>query len=413
MPEMEDGEPRRGSNAFVQTLIGSGHSLSHFYGLALPPLFPLMQAELGLSYAALGFLMTLVAVTSGMGQMVAGFLVDRFGARILLVSGLALMGIGMGAVGFMPSYWAMAACVVISGMGNCVFHPCDYVILNASVERSKLGQAFSIHTFGGNVGSAAAPPVMILLASLLGWRTALAVAGSFALFVLVFVLMFGHVLQERQRGKKASETPAPQAKTGWQLLLSVPFLLMFAFYMTGSLASSGIQSFAVTSMVQFHGITLDAANMVLTGFLAANAIGILVGGYLADRSSRQGPIIVASFIGSAVLAGFAGGVPLSAIVLFAAFAIIGLLQGITRPSRDIITRQMTPDRDVGKVFAFVSSGLNVGSAVAPAAFGLLLDYGHPQMIFFAIGLFMLLGVATMGTSRMYANAVREAEAHAD
>ena len=69
---------------------------------------------------------------------------------------------------------------------------------------------------------------------------------------------------------------------------------MFAFYMTGSLASSGIQSFAVTSMVQFHGITLDAANMVLTGFLAANAIGILVGGYLADRSSRQGPIIVAS-----------------------------------------------------------------------------------------------------------------------
>jgi MFS family permease len=153
--------------------------------------------------------------------------------------------------------------------------------------------------------------------------------------------------------------------------------------------------------------------MVLTGFLAANAIGILIGGYLADRSSHQGPIIVASFIGSALLAGFAGALPLSALILFAAFGTIGLLQGITRPSRDIITRQMTPDRDVGKVFAFVSSGLNVGSAVAPAAFGLLLDYGHPQLIFWGIGVFMLLGVATMGTSRMYAAATREAQAQAD
>lgn len=410
---MEDAQPRRGSNAFVQTLIGSGHSLSHFYGLTLPPLFPLIQGELGLSYTALGFLMTLLAITSGLGQVVAGFLVDRFGARILLVSGLALMGIGMGAIGFMPSYWAMAACVVVSGLGNCVFHPCDYVILNASIDRARLGQAFSIHTFVGNVGSALAPPVMILLASLLGWRSALAVAGSFAIFVLLFVLIFGSVLQERQRGKKPAEAPGPQMKTGWRLLLSIPFLLMFAFYMTGSMASSGIQSFAVTSMVQFHGLKLDAANMVLTGFLAANAIGILVGGYLADRTSRQGPIIVASFVGSAVLAGFAGAVPLSAIILFVAFGAIGLLQGITRPSRDIITRHMTPDRDVGKVFAFVSSGLNVGSATAPAAFGLLLDYGHPRLIFFGIGVFLLLGVTTMGTSRMYANAMREAGAHAD
>src|SRR5258708_29710620 len=112
---MEDAEPRRSSPAFVQTLIGSGHSLSHFYGLTLPPLFPLMQSELGLSYTALGFLMTLLAITSGLGQVVAGFLVDRFGARILLVSGLALMGIGIGPVRCMPCYWAKRACVALSG----------------------------------------------------------------------------------------------------------------------------------------------------------------------------------------------------------------------------------------------------------------------------------------------------------
>jgi len=410
---MAESPAPRGSNAFVQTLIGSGHSLSHFYTLTLPPLFPLMQSELGLSYTALGFLLTLLATTTGCGQVVAGFLVDRFGARVLLVTGLAIMGIGMGAIGFMHSYWAMAACIVLSGLGNCVFHPCDYVILNASIHPSRLGQAFSIHTFGGNVGSAIAPPVMIFLASLLGWRIAVSVAGSLSLVVLLFVLIFGSVLHEKQRKKKTVEAPQPGAKTGWRLLFSAPFLLMFAFYVMGSMAGSGVQSFAVTSMVQFHGLTLDSANMVLTGFLAANALGILVGGYLADRTSRHGPMIAAAFIGSALLAAFTGVLQLSAIVLFLAFAAIGLMQGMTRPSRDIVTRHMTPERDVGKVFAFVSSGLSVGSAIAPAAFGLLLDYGHPQMIFLGIALFLLLGVATIGTSRLYAGAARTAGAQAD
>jgi MFS transporter, FSR family, fosmidomycin resistance protein len=394
---------RRGSDAFVQTLIGSGHSLSHFYQMTLPPLFPLMRAELGLSYTALGFLLTLLAVTTGAGQVVAGFLVDRFGARVLLMVGLAIMGIGMGAIGTVHAYWAMAACIVISGFGNCVFHPCDYVILNASVHPSRLGRAFSIHTFVGNVGTAIAPPAMILFATLFGWRGALLVAGALSLVSLTFLLIFGGVLHERQRSKRAStESAAPGAPTGWRLLFSLPFLMMFAFYMTGSMAVSGFQSFGVTSLVKFHGIALDSANVVLTAFLAANAIGILVGGYLADHMTRHGPMITAAFTGSAAVAVFVGVIHLATGVLFVAFGVIGLLQGMTRPSRDIVTRRMTPDRDVGKVFAFVSSGLNAGSAVAPAVFGLFLDYGHPQLVFIGVAVFLLMGVATIGTSRMYA-----------
>ncbi len=398
--------------ALVQTLIGSGHGLSHFYSLTLPPLFPLMQAELGTSYAALGLLLTLLSITTGIGQVAAGFLVDRFGARALLLSGLAIMGVAMGAIGLVHSYWAMAALIVVSGIGNCVFHPCDYVILNASVHPSRLGQAFSIHTFTGNVGFAVAPPAMILFASLFGWRGALVAAGSLSLIVLVFVLLFGHVLQERQgTKKKAAAEPAPaDRKTGWRLLASLPFLVMFAFYITTAMASSGMQSFLVSALVSFHGMSLDGANVVLTGLLVTGAAGILLGGYIADRTTRHGPIITAAFIASAALAIFAGLLRLPFVVLLTAFAVIGLLQGITRPSRDIITRQITPDRDVGKVFAFVSSGINVGGAIAPAAFGLLIDHGDSQLVFFGLGLFFLLGTATIGTSRMYLAAQREAAA---
>jgi sugar phosphate permease len=413
----------RGNYVLVQSLIGSGHALSHFYWLALPPLFPVMQAELGLSYTALGFLLTLLAISSGGAQVIAGFLVDRFGARVLLVGGLAIMGSAMSAIGFVDSYWAMAVLIVVSGIGNSVFHPADYVILNASVPRERLGQAFSIHTFTGNIGFAAAPPVILVLSALLGWRGALIAAGSLSLIVMAFVLAFGSVLHESQRTKKAETVDAASSSdptgsdptggpTGWRLLFTPALLVMFSFYIITAVAGSGMQSFLVSALVAFHGLSLDAANLVLTGLLVTGAIGVLVGGYIADRTTRQGPIIIVAFVASAVLVTFAGLMTLPATVLFASFAVIGLLQGITRPSRDIITRAVSPDRDVGKVFAFVSTGMNVGGAIAPATFGMLLDHGAPQFIFLTIGAFFLFGVATIGTSRMYVRAARAARPEA-
>jgi FSR family fosmidomycin resistance protein-like MFS transporter len=403
----------RGNYVLVQSLIGSGHALSHFYWLALPPLFPVMQAELGLSYTALGFLLTLLAISSGGAQVIAGFLVDRFGARVLLVGGLAIMGTAISAIGFVHSYWAMAALIVVSGIGNAVFHPADYVILNASVPRERLGQAFSIHTFTGNLGFAAAPPVILLLSSLFGWRGALIAAGSLSIIVMAFVLAFGSVLHESHRAKKAETADvAHSGPTGWRLLFTPALLVMFSFYIITAVAGSGMQSFLVSALVDFHGLSLDASNFVLTGLLVAGAAGVLVGGYIADHTTKQAPIIIAAFVASAVLVTFCGLMPLPAMVLFASFTAIGLLQGITRPSRDIITRAVSPDRDVGKVFAFVSTGMNVGGAIAPLTFGLLLDHGQPQFIFLTIGAFFLLGVATIGTSRMYVKAARAARPEA-
>lgn len=401
----DDTPPRPASMVLVQSLIGSGHGLSHFYQLALPPLFPLIQPELGVSYAALGFLLTLFAGTTGAFQVVAGFLVDRLGARNLLVGGLLLSAVGVGAIGLVDTYWAMAASIVVAGIGNSVFHPADYVILNASVPPSRLGRAFSIHTFTGNVGFAAAPPTMIFLTALLGWRAALLIAAALALAVVGFVLTFGHVLHERgARQKAAAERPAG-AKTGWRLLLSPPMAAMFAFFTVTALASAGMQSFLVTALVATHGIELGAANIVLTGLLVAAAAGVLVGGQIADRTRRHGPVVSAALIAAAALALLAGVAALPTVILFVVFVAIGLLQGSTRPSRDIMVRQITPERDVGKVFAFVSTGLNVGGAIAPFAFGLILDYGDPSWIFWALAAFFVLGIATLGTSRMYAKPV--------
>lgn len=393
--------PVRGSTAFVQTLIGSGHGLSHFYQLALPPLFPLLQQEFGVSYTALGLLLTLFNATTGGFQVVAGFLVDRVGARPVLITGLALSGLAMGAIGLVDTYWAVAALVVIAGIGNAVFHPADYVILNASVPHSRLGQAFSIHTFTGNIGFVLAPWTMITLTELFNWRVALMTVGALALVVMAFVMLFGHVLQDRStaREHKPEET---HAVTGWRLLLTLPILLMFAFYLILALASSGLQSFLVVALDKVHGVDLDRANDVLTALLFAGAVGILCGGYIADRTTRYAPIVAAMLIACGGLSAAAGYLPVTTVALIALFVVVGFLQGVTRSPRDMMLRQITPGRDVGKVFAFCTTGINLGTAIAPLICGLILDYGDPRWIFLALGLFFVMGIATLGTARMYA-----------
>lgn len=394
-----DTQPR-GSNASVQTLIGSGHGLSHFYQLALPPLFPLIQQEFNVSYAALGLLLTLFAATTGGFQVLAGFLVDRMGARPLLIAGLALSGAAMGSIGFVDTYWAMAVLVTIAGIGNAVFHPADYVILNASVPRAKLGQAFSIHTFTGNVGFVLAPPTMILLTTLYSWRVALMVVGLLAFVVMIFIITCGHILHDRAPAKKAT-TEVTGGKTGWRLLLSGPILIMFAFYMMLAMASSGLQSFLATALVEVHAISLNTANVILTTLLFTGAIGILLGGYIADRTKHHASIVAVVLVVCGALSAVAGYLPVGAAGLMALFGLVGFLQGTTRSPRDMMLREMISGRDVGKAFAFCTTGINLGGAIAPFIFGLILDHGEPRWIFLGVGLFFVMSIATIGTSRMY------------
>ncbi|MGH6912291.1 MAG: MFS transporter, partial [Geminicoccales bacterium] len=374
-------------NVQVLALIGSGHAVSHFYSLALPPLFPLLRDQLDVSYAALGLLVTLFNLATGVAQVPAGFLVDRFGARRLLLLGLAIMGAAMTSLGFAPSYWLMLVLVAAAGIGNSVFHPADYAILSASVDRGWLGRAFSIHTFTGNIGFMAAPAGMIALTALLGWRGALSVAGLLAFAVLGAMLAWGHILHNDTRRADAGQRrpAAPSRARGF--LLSAPILLLFGFYVMNAMVTSGIQSFSVTALTGLHGIDLGFANVILSAFLIASAVGVLLGGMVADRTDRYVAVTVAAFGAVALLMLAVGLLPLPAAVLLGVFLLIGLIQSSVRTSRDMMVRKVTPEGATGRVFAFVMTGLNVGGAITPVLFGLLLDHGAPQVVFLLMAAF--------------------------
>jgi MFS family permease len=267
-----------------------------------------------------------------------------------------------------------------------VFHPADYAILSASVDRGWLGRAFSIHTFTGNIGFMLAPAGMIALTALLGWRGALMVAGLLAFSVLGAMLVWGHVLHDEER---KSPGPRNEAATGGArgFLLTTPVLLLFGFYVLNAMFTSGIQSFSVTALNALHGIDLAFANVILSAFLVMSSAGVLLGGMVADHTDRYVMVTVGAFATVAALILAVGLLPLPGAVILGAFVLIGLLQGGVRTSRDMLVRKVTPPGATGRVFAFVMTGLNVGAAITPVLFGLLLDHGAPQLVFLLMAVF--------------------------
>src|SRR6266496_695982 len=173
-----------GRDARVNALIGCGHFLSHYYQLCLPPLFIVWQQSFGVSYAELGLAMALMAGTTAIVQAPVGFLVDRYGARRFLIAGTLLMTLAIAAMGLATAYWQIVLLAMVSGLGSSVIHPADYAILSGSVNPARIGRSFSLHTFVGNVGFAAAPPMTAALMLLIGWRSTLLLVGLVGLPVV-------------------------------------------------------------------------------------------------------------------------------------------------------------------------------------------------------------------------------------
>lgn len=393
--------PERKKYMAVMSMIGAGHTMSHFYLLALPPLFTIYWlAEFNVNYAELGLIVSVMNVAAGLSQLPAGMLVDRIGPRPILVGGLLAMGGGIALMGFAPSYGVILVLSALSGMGNSVFHPADYAVLGHAIKADRVGRAFAIHTFCGNVGFMIAPASILLMSSLWGWRGALICAGSVSILVALAILRWGRMLQAPQDDARQSHVAGTATSaTSIRPLLTASVLTMFMFFVVTAMITSGFHAFAVTLLDKLHDQSAAVAGTLFTAFLVAGSVGVLIGGAIADKINRHG-----LFTGAAMAVGAVGlfvmGQPgLSFIVLFIILVVVGGTQGMIRPSRDIIVSSITPPGATGRVFAFVSIGLNVGSAITPVVFGYMIDIGRVQEVFYAMAVILFLGIATVGITR--------------
>lgn len=383
-------------DARVNALIGTGHFLSHYYGLCLAPMFLVWQTEFGVSFAELGMSMALMSMASGLLQTPVGFLVDRYGARRFLVGGTILMTMSMAAMGLATSYWQIVVLALLSGIGNSVFHPADYAILTGTINRDRMGSAFALHTFTGNLGYAAAPPVTTFLMVLFGWRGTLLAMGLVGIPLVLTILWQSRILHDQVRVPETTKKPAV---SGAKLLLSKPILLFFGFFLLSAMASAGLQAWLITVLHQVRGLGLEAASSALTGYVIGGAGGTLVGGWVADRTTRHlGFTIVLTVIASALVL-LVALEPLSAGMTMAVLFLAGLLTGASRTPRDVMVKDAAPPGEVGKIFGFVSAGLPLGAALTPVPFGALMDMGRADLVLVLSAALLLASLLFIGSAR--------------
>jgi MFS family permease len=390
-------------DAHILGLVSAGHFFSHFYTLTLPPLFLFIKDDLNVSFAMLGALMSVRAFVSGSMQIPSGFLVDKLGAKPVLIGGMALMAGSIALTAVVPSYWALLILGVTMACGSSVFHPTDYAILNSSVAPKYVGRAFSIHTFAGQLGTATAPAVVVALAAIWDWRVAQAIVGLAGFVVLAGIAsqwsnLHDDVIPQKRRKKGAEDVPASATarQPTWHdyigIFFSKPMLIMFIFFTMTSLHSGGMTSFFVVGLTALHEATPAAAGTALSGYLLASAFGVLLGGVLADFTKRHDVASAIAFGVSALVLVLITFVDVGAVILLTVMTLSGLMQGSIRPARDMMVRAIVPKGTMGKAFGFVSSGAAIGGATAPILFGWLIDIGRAEIVFYLLILFTLLCV---------------------
>ncbi|MFB9241639.1 MFS transporter [Massilia antarctica] len=383
--------PSLREDARVIGLVSLAHGVSHFYHLILAALFPWLKPAFDLSYAQLGLLMTMFFVVSGIGQALSGFVVDRVGARRVLFCGLALLGTAALVLAGAQTYAMLAAGSMLAGLGNAVFHPADYTLLNQRVSRARIAHAFSLHGISGNLGWAAAPAFLAGIAALAGWRVALLSAAAIPFVTLALLFAQRAHLHADPAPVQAAGVP----RHGSFAFMRLPAVWMsFGFFFLTAIALGGIQSFSSASLVALYGISLAQATTAYTAYMLASAGGMVLGGFLAARARRHDRTIALSFICAALMALLVGAAVVPGWMALVLMGGIGLAAGVAGPSRDLLIRAAAPDNATGRVFGIVYSGLDSGLALGPLLFGTLMDGGHPAWVFGCIALFQVLAIGT-------------------
>ena len=384
------------------SLIGLAHGSSHFFHMLLPPLFPFLIAEFGFSYSELGLLVSVFFVVSGVGQALAGFLVDRVGARPVLFCALTSFAVAGLVAGTASGYTGLLLASVFAGLGNAPFHPVDFTILNKRVSPQRIGHGFSVHGISGNLGWATAPVFMAGIATATGsWRMACLSGAALALVVLAIMVWNRDALDDRkgswsQPGAKGGAA-APLAPEHPLAFLRLPSVwLCFSFFFWSTCALSAIQSFASPALQQMYGLPLAQTAMVVTGYMLFGAGGMVIGGFLVGRVARLEKVISICLLGSAVLLVLVATGWLPGMAALALASVAGLGTGLAGPSRDMLIKRAAPPGATGRVYGTVYSGLDLGFSVAAPVFGAMLDRGLTSGVFYGSALALALGVASAG-----------------
>lgn len=374
----------RSSNRLL-VRVAAAHSVSHVHIMTVPAMLPLLPGAMGVGFVDLGVAIGVFNGVSALAQAPLGFVVDRLGAKPMLMTALALGTLSYLLLAIYPAYFCLLVSMAVAGFANGIYHPADYSLLSRGIEADRMGRAFSLHTCAGSLGGALTPPIMVGVAVAWGVQWSFAVAAIAGMLSLSF-LAFG----DRQAASAAAAParPAPGKGNSAAAVPVAAIAVLTFLFMLLSLSTGSVERFSVSALMQGFDVPLATANTALTAYMFSVAGGVLTGGVLADRTSRHGLLAGGAFALAALLVVAIIWLPLPPLALVVTLAAVGFLVGIVAPSRDMLVRAASPVGAEGRTFGIVSTGFNIGGVAGPVLFGYLIDNGQAAGVLWATVAFM-------------------------
>ncbi len=339
----------------------------------------------------LGMLVGVYYAASGISQFASGFVVDRLGARPVLLAGIAFAVGGTMLASLAGGVGWLFPVVALMGIGNGVFHPADFAILNANVAPRRIGHAYSAHGIGGNLGFALAPVVSFALGTAFGWRFALAAMGALG-FVALGIIALQHA---RLISHRAVDGHLQTLKGNVALFLQTPIVLCFLYFVFITAGGMGLQTFIPSVLGSGFGVSLALATSTLTAYLLGGTAGILAGGFLAARTGAPRSRRRVRDAGGCGIAMRCRGTRRSTPVAASGFCghrvrtwRDGAVARLDRPRRDAEGRR-------GSCLRIRLFGFDLGGIIGPVSLGIMLDHGHSHEVFFAVAACYALGIGTV------------------
>ena len=386
------GHPRlaQGTAYAILFTMGTCHLLNDMIQSVIPALYPLLKDSFGFTFAQIGIITLVFQLTSSIFQPFIGLYADRRPQPYSLSLGMCFTLVGLLALAFATNFLLILLSVALIGCGSSVFHPeASRVAQMASGGRKSLAQ--SIFQVGGNGGSAIGPLLAALIVipygqHAVGWFALAALLASFLLARVGY--WYSLVLREvkasrRQSGAVATSLPRRVVR----FALGILVLMIFSKYFFNACMTSYFTFY----LIEKFGLTVQQSQYCLFAYLAAFAIGTLVGGFLGDRYGRK-YVILFSILGAAP---FTLAMPYLCLFGTLAMAIItGLVIASAFSAIVVYATDLMPDK-VGMI-AGIFFGLMFGlGGIGSAFFGWLADVTSIEFIFHVSTWLPLMGVVAV------------------
>ena len=364
------------------------HALNHAYEALMPVLYPILIAEFGLQYSAVGLLVMAYRLTSGAFQLVMGFMGRFYRRKVLLGVGMIWQAVTNVFLGFSPGFTQMLAARSLAGVGSSPQHPTGSAYIAEAFDSKQLGRALGINIGAASLGRLMAPLAASLLIPVIGWRSTLLAFSGLGLVVGTGFLL---IKEPRRPGSWSGASSLRELRKGIRDIFRIRVVVVVMVVETVMAFRVGISDFLPTYFTEALGMSSVSSGLLFTGFLVAGLPAPYFWGLLSDRLERR--VVVMMAMGAAAALWFLLPLVSGSMLLLPLLLVLGFVgQGVGGVIQAFVAEATEPEnRDI--IFGvYFTLAFTIGS-ISPVIFGVLADTYGFQAAFLYVSTVSILAVA--------------------